>query len=933
MADKGVKDGSSDDAHTSSPLMTHDMLSSSPGALVQDVSISEGLDDECGSGGDGTDSDEDGGNTRFDDDGEADPYFGATGQQGGGGGTSKLKTPTTPQRQWPGTTGTPHIMQRMHHHSSASRLAPMGIYSTASQSPRVPLQKAAASPPRVSQLAAQQRPRAASSASSYHGDAEDDGRRDSSHVDISAGGISLDSVGNVLGNEGGGGGGGDRTDDEYLDYNAVGQLPRLMRTASVSSAVQHNMSTGTFVPADMDSRKGSRPSSIQYDDVCITPADVRGTTIAMDTLERYMSKATRQKPPSGRQSGGSRRQRKGKQPRPSALAASSSAVLREDDESPVSEPDDSASPLPSPTFPRAQHPFHARSRGFHVRGKRVMARCMYFSPIEGIVYAQGLDELILGLQKQHLGPAAMGLNISVPESGPEQGSSRRTSTNTNGNKPPASNLPPPLLNLLSTAQQQLQAHHAQAATQTGGQAAHPTCAWWIDIQSPTVQEMKMLSRIFHIHPLTTEDILQSAPTPTPRAPSPVMSPTSPTANNIPIHGRSSLAFRRRRHSSDGRSPEANLAASYSAQSLHTRRKTSHSIFAQLASKLSPHLDQQEYEKLSDPEDADSYAGSARGRAGGSMFQDTATTELHFVTDTSQDTREKVEVFSNYYFICVKSFDQDALSETYLMPFNFYILVFPASAGVLTVHFHPTIHSHNVLKRIAQLIDAIQLPVLNSPASTEKLPTRPPSVSRSSFTLSPAWLAYAILDDITDSYIPQLRTIEQEVDIIDDLVLVLRGREQSDMLRRIGQARKRVMQLLRLLGTKVEVIKSLVKRVGVDKIGEDTALYMGDIQDHLITMLQNLQYYDKTLARAHSNYLAQISIEITQSSEVMNNVVAKLTIIASVVVPLNLVTGLWGMNVKVPGQDAGSEMYFWCIVLAMAAFVATLLFWIRRGGLI
>jgi magnesium transporter len=66
---------------------------------------------------------------------------------------------------------------------------------------------------------------------------------------------------------------------------------------------------------------------------------------------------------------------------------------------------------------------------------------------------------------------------------------------------------------------------------------------------------------------------------------------------------------------------------------------------------------------------------------------------------------------------------------------------------------------------------------------------------------------------------------------------------------------------------------------------------------------------------------------------MNHVVAKLTIVASVMVPLNLITGLWGMNVQVPGQEVESLTWFYGIVTGMAIFVSTLLFWIRRGGLL
>ena len=71
---------------------------------------------------------------------------------------------------------------------------------------------------------------------------------------------------------------------------------------------------------------------------------------------------------------------------------------------------------------------------------------------------------------------------------------------------------------------------------------------------------------------------------------------------------------------------------------------------------------------------------------------------------------------------------------------------------------------------------------------------------------------------------------------------------------------------------------------------------------MITMTQNLNHYEKILSRSHSNYLAQISIEMTDANNQINDVLSKLTALGTVLIPMNLVTGLWGMNVHVPGQD-------------------------------
>jgi magnesium transporter len=130
-----------------------------------------------------------------------------------------------------------------------------------------------------------------------------------------------------------------------------------------------------------------------------------------------------------------------------------------------------------------------------------------------------------------------------------------------------------------------------------------------------------------------------------------------------------------------------------------------------------------------------------------------------------------------------------------------------------------------------------------------------------------WLNYALIDDITDGFMPILRFIELEVDAIDELVLILKESEQvrrtftlassfnvptnlvgffffffffnrfgvefnhqSDMLRRIGHSRKRVMLLTRLLITKADVLKAVIKRCAEKLAPEsDTTLYLGDIQ--------------------------------------------------------------------------------------------------------
>ncbi|KAI7870807.1 hypothetical protein BDF14DRAFT_1879052 [Spinellus fusiger] len=296
---------------------------------------------------------------------------------------------------------------------------------------------------------------------------------------------------------------------------------------------------------------------------------------------------------------------------------------------------------------------------------------------------------------------------------------------------------------------------------------------------------------------------------------------------------------------------------------------------------------------------------------------------------AQETREKCEIFQNYMFISFRSFDHDYHSPSYLESVNFYIIVF--KDGVLTFRFQPLPHSDNVRQRIHQLKEVIKV--------------------------TPEWINYALIDNVTDGFAPLIQHAELEVDSIDDLVLVLTNSEQSDMLRRIGSCRKTVMQLHRLLGPKADVLRSLIKRYE-DRMQElahvtrskpdpsllssvkeearvqhEVILYLGDIQDHILTMLQNVTHFDLTLGRAHRNYLGQISIELSQAGNLTNEVINRLTFLATIAVPLNLVASIFGMNVQVPGQQHQDLVWFFWIIGGMLLFVVMMITVGRRNNLV
>lgn len=194
------------------------------------------------------------------------------------------------------------------------------------------------------------------------------------------------------------------------------------------------------------------------------------------------------------------------------------------------------------------------------------------------------------------------------------------------------------------------------------------------------------------------------------------------------------------------------------------------------------------------------------------------------------------------------------------------------------------------------------------------------------------LTLPLSDDIVDSFGPVIHRLETEVDSIEDSVFMIREDDSNDYLRRTGHARKNIIALMRLISGKADVLKGFTKRCNENyKVTPrmDIGLYLGDIQDHVVTMMTNLGHFEKMLTRAHSNYLTQLSISNIRQVTETNASLSKITFLASVLVPLNLISGTFGMNVTVPFQTNESLAPFFGIIGVMIVVCTACLVWARR----
>jgi magnesium transporter len=147
-----------------------------------------------------------------------------------------------------------------------------------------------------------------------------------------------------------------------------------------------------------------------------------------------------------------------------------------------------------------------------------------------------------------------------------------------------------------------------------------------------------------------------------------------------------------------------------------------------------------------------------------------------------------------------------------------------------------------------------------------------------------YLAYALIDSIVDHYFILL---EKCSDRIEQLEEELAGDPQSETLQDIHNLKQEIVHLRKSVWPLREVISGL-ERVESPLITENLSMYLRDVYDHTIQVIDSVETYQDLLSGMIDLYLSGVSNK-------MNEVMKVLTIFASIFIPLTFLAGIYGMN--------------------------------------
>ena len=149
-----------------------------------------------------------------------------------------------------------------------------------------------------------------------------------------------------------------------------------------------------------------------------------------------------------------------------------------------------------------------------------------------------------------------------------------------------------------------------------------------------------------------------------------------------------------------------------------------------------------------------------------------------------------------------------------------------------------------------------------------------------------YLAYALLDAIVDNYFIILEKLGEK---IEDMEEALVQNPTPETLQTIHHLKRETIFLRKSVWPLREVINSLERKESA-LIQEKTLIYIRDVYDHTIQVIDSVETFRDLVSGMLDIYLSSISNK-------MNNVMRVLTIIATIFIPLTFVAGIYGMNFK------------------------------------
>jgi magnesium transporter len=254
-----------------------------------------------------------------------------------------------------------------------------------------------------------------------------------------------------------------------------------------------------------------------------------------------------------------------------------------------------------------------------------------------------------------------------------------------------------------------------------------------------------------------------------------------------------------------------------------------------------------------------------------------------------DQRPKLEDFGDYIFVVLKTFSYNDQSDE-VEPEQISLILGPS----LVMSFQ---------EREGDVFNPIR----------ERIRTGKGRIRR----MGADYLAYALLDLVVDNYFTVLEQVGEKVEFLEEELVTSPTPETLQTIHNL----KREMIFLRKSVWPLREVVGALERGESSLIKESTGIYLRDVYDHTIQVIDTIETFRDMISGMLDIYLSSVSNR-------MNEVMKVLTIIATIFIPLTLIAGIYGMNFQYM-PELGWRWGYPIVWLVMLAIGAVMLVYFRR----
>lgn len=147
-----------------------------------------------------------------------------------------------------------------------------------------------------------------------------------------------------------------------------------------------------------------------------------------------------------------------------------------------------------------------------------------------------------------------------------------------------------------------------------------------------------------------------------------------------------------------------------------------------------------------------------------------------------------------------------------------------------------------------------------------------------------YLLYCIIDSVVDHYFSVLENIGGQIEILEQELML---NSNNELLSKIYRLKQELIYLRKSIWPMREVVTA-IQRCEHDLINEGIYVYMRDVYDHTIQIVETVETFRDMTSGMLDLYLSTMSNK-------MNEVMKVLTIFAAIFIPLTFLSGIYGMN--------------------------------------